>query len=89
VEAVKSKLGGEMEYQLALVEERLTEARDRLERWQAEAKSVAAAMTSDAKRNKQLTRIDRVTHQIAGLIVDREPAPTPLIRVVGALVPRS
>ncbi len=27
-----------MEYQLALVEERLTEARDRLERWQAEAR---------------------------------------------------
>ena len=45
-------------------------------------------MTSDAKRNKQLNRIERVTHQIAGLIIDREPAPTPLIRVVGALVPR-
>ena len=89
VEAVKSKLGGEMEYELALVEERLDEARERLKQWQAEAHTVAVGMTSDAKRNTQLARIERVTKQIDGLIMEREPAPTPLIRVVGALVPRS
>jgi len=89
VEAVKSMLGGEMEYELAVVKERLTEAQERLERWQSQAHAVAAGMTSDAKRTRQLTRIERVTHQIAGLIIDREPASTPLIRVVGALVPRT
>jgi hypothetical protein len=74
---------------LALVHERLSETRKRLERWQTEARLVAETMNSEASRRRRLTDIERVTHQIEALITNQTPASSPLIRVIGALVPRN
>ena len=77
---------GELEGPLAEVDARLTTTRQSLERWQEEARKRAAERT-DARR--RLERIDRITRQIDGLIADHSKADAPLIRIVGALLPRS
>ena len=87
--AVGSYLTDQMEEQLAQVNERLAETRRRLERWQLEARLVAEGMKSEHGRRKRLGDIERVSNQIDGLITNRTPALSPLIRVIAALVPRS
>lgn len=89
VNAVGANLADTMEGPLALVHERLSETRKRLERWQTEARLVAEAMKSETSRRRRLTDIERVTHQIEALITNHTPASSPLIRVIGALVPRN
>jgi hypothetical protein len=89
VSAVEANLADKMEGPLALVHERLSETRKRLERWQTEARLVAETMNSEASRRRRLTDIERVTHQIEALITNQTPASSPLIRVIGALVPRN
>ena len=61
----------------------------RLEHWQDQARLVADDMKSEPDRRKRLGDIERVSNQIEGLITNQTPAPSPLIRVVAALVPRS
>jgi hypothetical protein len=78
-----------MEEQLAQVNEHLAETRRRLERWQLDARLVAEDMKSEHGRRKRLGDIERVSNQIDGLITNRTPAPSPLIRVIAALVPRN
>ena len=87
--AVESYLQSLMEDQLAAVHERLEDTRQRLERWQVQARLIAEDLDSEPKRRKRLGDIDRVKNQIDGLIVNQTPADAPLIRVVAALVPRS
>jgi hypothetical protein len=89
VNAVAANLAGTMEGPLALVHERLSETRKRLERWQTEARLFVDTMKSETSRRRRLTDIERVTHQIEALITNHTPAASPLIRVIGALVPRN
>lgn len=87
--AVESYLESLMEDQLAAVHGRLEDTRQRLERWQVQARLIADDLGSEPTRRKRLGDIDRVKNQIDGLIVNQTPADAPLIRVVAALVPRS
>lgn len=87
VNAVEANLANRMEGPLIDVEERLAKTRVRLERWQGEARGIADANPSAPQRRHRLAEIERVTRQIEGLIADHTPAPSPLIRVLGALVP--
>jgi hypothetical protein len=87
VNAVEANLADRMEGPLIDVEERLAATRARLERWQSEARGIADANKSAPQRRHRLADIERVTRQIKGLIADHTPAPSPLIRVLGALVP--
>lgn len=89
VTAAEVNLADRMEGPLALVGERLAATRERLERWQSDARVIADAVKSDPHRIRRIAGIDRVTQQIEGLIVDHTPAQSPLIRVIGALVPRT
>ncbi len=87
VAAVEANLRDRMEGPLADVDARLATTRKRLERWQSDARSIADTINSDPHRRRRLADIDRVTRQIEALIADHTPAPSPLIRVLGALVP--
>ena len=78
-----------MEGPLEKVSERLEATRTRLERWQISARAVADEMKPGPHRDRRFSDIDRVTRQIEGLIADNTAAPSPLIRVIGALVPRN
>jgi ERCC4-related helicase len=87
VTAVEANLHDRMERPLAEVEDRLAATRARLERWQRDARTIADGINSDPHRRRRLADIERVTRQIEALIADHTPAPSPLIRVLGALVP--
>ena len=87
VAAVESNLADRMEGPLADVHARLEATRERLERWQQDARAIATKINSDPHRRQRLDDIDRITGQIEALISDNTPAQTPLIRVHGALVP--
>ncbi|MGB3672856.1 MAG: DEAD/DEAH box helicase [Candidatus Nanopelagicales bacterium] len=89
VTAVESNLAAHMEGPLEKVSERLEATRTRLERWQISARAVADEMKPGPHRDRRFSDIDRVTRQIEGLIADNTAAPSPLIRVIGALVPRN
>lgn len=87
VNAAEKKLADDLEPALALVDVRLAVTRDRLKRWQTDAGQVADAMKSEPHRIRRLGYVEGVTRQIEGLIADHTPARSPLIRIVGALVP--
>lgn len=87
VTAVEANLRDRMEGPLADVESRLATTRKRLERWQSDARLIADSINSEPHRLRRLADIERVTRQIEALIADHTPAPSPLIRVLGALVP--
>ncbi len=89
VTAVENNLSARMEGPLAHVNGRLDATRSRLERWQISARDLADQMKPGPHRDRRFFDIDRVTRQIEGLIADNTPAPSPLIRIVGALVPRN
>jgi len=87
VAAVEANLRDRMEGPLAEVEARLGTTRTRLERWQRDARTIADSIKADPHRRRRLADIERVTRQIEALIADHTPAPSPLIRVLGAIVP--
>lgn len=87
VTAAEANLADRMEGPLADVSARLEATSARLERWQHEARSVADTINSAPLRRRRLDEIESVTGQITALIDDHTPAQTPLIRVIGALVP--
>jgi hypothetical protein len=89
VNAATARLADTVADALEVTWERLGETRNRLERWQAEARALADGIKSDPHRVRRLEHIGRVTRQIQGLIDDHTPADAPLIRIVGALVPRN
>lgn len=89
VTAVTANIGAKMEEPIARVEERLTDMRKRLQTWQLDARMIADDVKSHPHRLRRIADVDRVTKQIEALIADHTPAPSPLIRVIGALVPRN
>ncbi len=89
VTAVSARLADTVADALQITWERLGETQNRLERWQSEARVLADGIKSDPHRVRRLEHIDRVTRQIQGLIDDHTPADAPLIRIIGALVPRN
>lgn len=88
VTAAKSRLDDDLQAPLAAVTSRLTATQRRLESWQVGARQVAASMKSEPHRRGRLEYIDRVSRQMSALIADHTPAGAPLVRIVGALVPR-
>ncbi|MEW6474311.1 MAG: helicase-related protein [Actinomycetota bacterium] len=72
---------------LTLLDERLSQTKARLQRWQGAARDAAERIRSDPHRIRRLEDIKRITRQIEGLISEHEPADSPLIRIVGALLP--
>ena len=87
VAAMESNLIDRMEGPLTDVHTRLEVTRDRLQHWQDHARAIATNIISAPHRRRRLDEIKRVTGQIEALIDDHTPAATPLIRVLGALVP--
>ena len=87
VTAAEANLAERMEGPLADVSARLEATRVRLERWQEEARAIADTINSAPRQRRRLDDIESVTGQIKALIDNHTPAPTPLIRVIGALVP--
>jgi hypothetical protein len=88
VREATSRLADDLRAPLAAVTERLETANRRLRSWQVGARQVAASMKSEPHRRGRLEYIDRVSRQMSALIADHTPAGAPLVRIVGALVPR-
>lgn len=88
VPAAVAHLDGQLEDQIARVKDRLNQTMQRLSSWQIEARAVADSMTPGAHQNRRREDIDRVTRRIEALVQENQPAASPLIRVVGALVPK-
>lgn len=88
VVAATAHLENQLEDQIARVRERLELTKARLSTWQAGARAVTEAMAPGAQKNRRLEDIDRVTRRIESLVNENSPASAPLIRVLGALIPR-
>lgn len=88
VNAAKARLADDLRAPLATVSERLAATRSRLETWQADARVLANGMKAGPHKRRRLDDIDRVSRQITALIADHTPADAPLVRIVGALLPR-
>ena len=78
-----------MQDPLEEIQIRLDNSQHRLEQWQSEARVVADEIKSGLHRVRRLEYIEGVSKQIEALIAERTPADAPLIRIVGALLPRS
>lgn len=89
VSAAESRLTDQLLDQLAPIEEQLNQTRARLERWQQESRGVADAMKSEAHKRRRLEDIDRRSKQMTALLADHTPADAPLVRIVGALLPKA
>ena len=89
VTAAIQKLTDTMTDPLEEIQIRLDNSQHRLEQWQSEARVVADEIKSDLHRVRRLEYIKGVSKQIEALIAERTPADAPLIRIVGALLPRS
>jgi superfamily II DNA or RNA helicase len=88
VTAAISRLRDNVDDALAVTTRRLSGTRQRLEEWQVKARQRADEIKSDPHRIRRLQHIESVIAQIQELIENHTPADSPLIRVVGALVPR-
>lgn len=86
--AAKEHLRNRLEDQVARVRETLNRTRARLLSWQAQARAVADAMPPGAHQSARRENVERVSKQIEALLRDHQPSDTPLLRVVGALLPR-
>ena len=89
VNAAESWLTDQLLDQLAPIEEQLNQTRARLERWQQESRAVADAMNSEVHKRRRLEDIDRRSKQMTALLADHTPADAPLVRIVGALLPKA
>ena len=87
VTAATGRLADDMQSQLTSVAARLDATRLRLDAWQTEARSVAADMKSEVHQRRRAQEIERTSRQMSALIADHTPADTPLVRIVGALLP--
>lgn len=86
--AAKQNLQDRLDDQVATVRDSLERTRRRLAAWQAQARAVADTMPPGAHQSSRRENIERVTKQIEALLRDHQPADAPLLRVVGALLPR-
>lgn len=88
VAAATGYLEDQLEDQVATVTARLDQTTDRLRQWQIDARAIADSMPSGAPQTRRREDIERRTRRIENLINENKPASAPLIRVIGALVPR-
>jgi hypothetical protein len=88
VTAANSYLSNQLEDQISRVKGRLELTMSRLREWQVEARAVADAMSPGPHQTRRREDIDRVTRRIEALVDENRPATSPLIRIVGALIPR-
>jgi len=88
VVAARARLTDDLSAPLADTTRRLDATRRRLQDWQAGARQVASGVSSEVHQRRRLADIDRVSEQISALIEDHTPAEVPLVRIVGALVPK-
>lgn len=86
--AAESRLTDELLDQLGPVEERLNHVKSRLDSWRQDARAVADGISSDIHKRRRLEVIDSRTKQMDALLDDHTPADAPLVRIVGALVPK-
>lgn len=87
VTAARSRLTDDLQAPLAIVRERLETTGHRLDTWQADARAVAAGMSSEVRKRGRIQEVERVSRQFKALIAEHTPADAPLVRIVGALVP--
>ncbi len=88
VVAARAHLAETMEGPLDEVNERLETHKQRLAAWQVDARLVAEGMAPGVHRTHRLEDIERFTRQTEALIIERTPATDPLVRIVGALLPK-
>ena len=88
ISAATAHLEHQLDSQVIRVKDRLDEMTQRLQTWQFEARAVADAMSPGVHQQRRRDDIDRTTRRIEGLVNENRPAASPLIRVLGALVPR-
>ena len=86
--AAESKLTDELLDQLEPIEERLHRVKARLDNWGHDARAIADGMSSEVHKRRRLEVIDSRTEQMDALLDDHTPADAPLVRIVGALVPK-
>jgi hypothetical protein len=86
--AARLHLRDRLDDQVERVRATLQRTRARLLAWQTQARAVADAMAPGAQQSARRENVERVTQQIEALLHDHLPAETPLLRVVGALLPR-
>ena len=88
VVAATHHLENRLEDQVTAVKARLDQWADHLRAWQGEARLFADAMAPGQRRTTRTGDIERVSRQTEALIEAHRPAASPLIRIVGALVPQ-
>jgi superfamily II DNA or RNA helicase len=88
VSAATNFIEGELSDSLTSITAGLERHAKRLKEWQVEARAVANAMAPGSNRTERLAEIDRTSSQMQALIAEHTPAQAPLIRVVGALLPK-
>lgn len=86
--AAKRFLRDRLDDQVGSVRATLERTRRRLTTWQAQARAVADALPPGAQQGARRENVERVTKQIEALLRDHQPTDAPLLRVVGALLPR-
>jgi hypothetical protein len=88
VTAAKQNLRDRLDDQVGRVRATLERTRRRLTSWQTQARALAEALPPGAHQSARRENVERVTKQIEALLQDHQPATAPLLRVVGALLPR-
>lgn len=88
VRASDEKISERVADDLALTAQLIDDVEKRLKQWQSEARGLADKVQSASHRKRRLDHIDGVGRQIESIIDEQTPSSSPLIRVVGALVPK-
>jgi ERCC4-related helicase len=88
ITAATSRLTDMLDDQINAVTDRLERTSERLSQWQVQARGVANDLKPGPQRTRRVENIDRTSRQVEALIGENQPADSPLIRVIGTLVPR-
>lgn len=88
LEAATEHLKAEMKAQHRTVEAQLEATRVRLEAWQRSARQLAEHMQDSPRKRQRLKEIEDSKAQVEQLITAHQPSDHPLVRVVGALLPK-
>lgn len=87
--AATGRLTDMLDDQISAVTGRLDRSAERVQQWQVQARGIADAMKPGPHRTRRFENIERTSRQVEALIAENQPADSPLIRVVGALVPKN
>ena len=88
LEAATGHLQAEMEQQHRTVQTQLDQTSRRLGAWQRSAEELAQQMKESPRKQQRLKEIADSKAQVEQLIAAHAPSDHPLVRVVGALLPR-